>query len=70
MFQNSKANIHNEEGCGWPTAVSDGLAQTTDGKVCEINTNSKFSTTSCLTILGCCFVSSKVYTVNSQSSAG
>lgn len=35
MFQNSKANIHNEEGCGWPTAVSDSLAQTTDGKVCQ-----------------------------------
>lgn len=35
MFHNSKANIHNEEECGWPNAVSDGLAQTTDGKVCQ-----------------------------------
>lgn len=30
IFQNSKANIHDEEGSGWP-------------KVCEIETNSNFS---------------------------
>lgn len=69
IFQNSKANIHDEEGSGWPTVVRDGFVQTTDAEVCEIETNSNFSITHCFTILGYHFVSSKVYTVNSQNSA-
>jgi hypothetical protein len=35
MFRDGQTNVHNEEGSGWLSVVSDDLVQSVDQKICE-----------------------------------